>query len=103
MQEIMASLRSETPAEIGGLKVTRFDDYLAGTSVETATGAKTMLTLPKSDVLVFTLTDGASVVIRPSGTEPKIKAYYTTTGTTQDEACSLEAKLADDFKKILGF
>ncbi|MBQ2823530.1 MAG: phospho-sugar mutase [Oscillospiraceae bacterium] len=103
MQEIMASLRSETPAEIGGLKVTRFDDYLAGTSVETATGAKTMLTLPKSDVLVFTLTDGASVVIRPSGTEPKIKAYYTTTGTTQDEACALEAKLADDFKKILGF
>lgn len=103
MKEIMSGLRSNTPKAIGGLNVTRFDDYLAGTSENTADGNKTMLTLPKSDVLTFTLTDGASVVIRPSGTEPKIKAYYTTTGKTEEEAVALQAKIADDFKKILGF
>ena len=74
MKEIMSDLRIKTPEEIGGLKVTRFDDYLASVSLDTATNDKTMLTLPKSDVLAFMLTDGASVVIRPSGTEPKIKA-----------------------------
>lgn len=103
MKEIMSDLRIRTPEEIGGLKVTRFDDYLASVSLDTATNDKTMLTLPKSDVLAFMLTDGASVVIRPSGTEPKIKAYYTTTGKTQAEAEALETKIADDFKKILGF
>ena len=103
MKEIMSGLRTNTPKEIGGLAVTRFDDYMASTSTDTATGAKTMLTLPKSDVLTFVLTDGASVVIRPSGTEPKIKAYYTTTGTTQAEAEALETKIADSFKAILGF
>ncbi len=103
MKEIMADLRTNTPKTIGGLSVTKFDDYMAGTSVDTATGAKTMLTLPKSDVLTFTLTDGASVVIRPSGTEPKIKAYFTTTGETQAAAQELQTKIADDFTKILGF
>ena len=103
MKAIMSSLRTETPTEIGGLKVTRFDDYLASVSEDIAGGTKKPITLPKSDVLAFMLTDGASVIIRPSGTEPKIKAYYTTTGNTQEEAAALEAKIADDFKKILGF
>lgn len=103
MKEIMASLRSETPKTIGGLAVTVFDDYIASSSTDTATGAKTMLTLPKSDVLAFKLTDGASVIIRPSGTEPKIKVYFTTTGKTRDEAVALQEKLAEDFTKILGF
>jgi phosphoglucomutase len=103
MKEIMSDLRTNTPKTIGGLTVTRFDDYLASTSTDTASGDKTMITLPKSDVLTFVLTDGASVVIRPSGTEPKIKAYYTTTGKTQPEAEALQTKIADDFKAILGF
>ncbi len=103
MKEIMGNLRAETPGEIGGKSVTRFDDYLAGTSTDTATGDKKMITLPKSDVLTFMLTDGASVIIRPSGTEPKIKAYFTTTGKTQSEAKALETTIADDFTKVLGF
>ncbi len=103
MKEIMAGLRSNTPKAIGGLDVTRFEDYAASVSVDTATGAKTMLTLPKSDVLTFKLTDGASVIIRPSGTEPKIKAYYTTTGATREEAAALEKVISADFAKILGF
>lgn len=103
MKEIMAGLRINTPTEIGGLKVTRFEDYAASTSIDTETGAKTMLTLPKSDVLTFKLTDGASVIIRPSGTEPKIKAYYTTIGKTREEAAALEKTIAADFAKKLGF
>lgn len=103
MKEIMANLREKTPETIGGLTVTRFDDYKVSTSTDIKAGTKTMLTLPKSDVLTFALTDGASVIIRPSGTEPKIKAYFTTTGKTHEEAKALETKIADDFTKILGF
>lgn len=103
MKEIMSSLRTNTPKTIGGLNVTRFEDYIAGTSIDTATGTKTMLTLPKSDVLTFKLTDGASVIIRPSGTEPKIKAYYTTTGKTREEAAALKDTISADFANILGF
>jgi len=103
MKEIMSGLRTNTPKEIGGLKVTNFADYQASTSVDIETGDKTMLTLPKSDVLTFKLTDGASVIIRPSGTEPKIKAYYTTTGASHDEAAALEKVISADFAKILGF
>lgn len=102
MAEIMKSLRENVPTEIGGLKVITFEDYKVGISKDTITGEVTALTLPKSDVLVFKLDDGASVVIRPSGTEPKIKAYYTTIANTQEEALSLKDTISDSFKKILG-
>ncbi|MDE7294784.1 MAG: phospho-sugar mutase [Oscillospiraceae bacterium] len=103
MKEIMSGLRENAPKEIGGLKVIRFEDYIASTSVDVATGTKTMLTLPKSDVLTFKLENNAGVIIRPSGTEPKIKAYYTTTGSTRDEAAALEKTISADFANILGF
>lgn len=103
MQEIMSMLRSNTPKTIGGLNVTRFDDYIAGTSINKVTDDMSKLTLPKSDVLTFILTEGASVIIRPSGTEPKIKAYYTTTASTKQEAKDMEDKISADFQKILGF
>lgn len=103
MKELMTMLRTDTPKEIGGLAVIRFDDYLESTSVDCKTGDKTMLTLPKSDVLTFALEGNASVVIRPSGTEPKIKAYYTTTGAAKADADALEEKISADFQRILGF
>lgn len=103
MQEIMSDLRSNTPSEIGGLKVTKFADYKASIETDMVSGDKNAITLPKSDVLAFTLPEGASVIIRPSGTEPKIKAYYTTTGKTKEEAKALEDKISADFQKILGF
>ncbi len=103
MQEIMADLRSNIPAQIGGLKTLRFGDYIASEETDLATGEKTAIELPKSDVLAFRLEDNASVIIRPSGTEPKIKAYYTTIGQTAQQAADLQKKIADDFKAILGF
>ncbi len=103
MKEIMADLRANSPKEIGGLKVLSVADYVASEKTDLATGEKTAITLPKSDVLSFFLENDASVIIRPSGTEPKIKAYYTTIGATREEASALEEKLADSFRQILGF
>lgn len=103
MAELMKMLRTNTPKEIGGLKVICFEDYIASESLNIITGEKTKLTLPKSDVLTFKLEDNASVIIRPSGTEPKIKAYYTTTANTLDDAKALLHKLEESFKNILGF
>lgn len=103
MKEIMTALRTETPKTIGGLKVEDFADYLASEETNLETGAKTVLTLPKSDVLAFKLEQGASVIIRPSGTEPKIKAYYTTIGENRQDAAKLEETISEDFKRILGF
>ena len=103
MKEIMTDLRADPPKAIGGLKVVDIADYLASEETNIETGAKTVLTLPKSDVIAFKLEQGASVIIRPSGTEPKIKAYYTTIGDTRADAEAQEEKLVEDFKGILGF
>lgn len=103
MKEIMGNLRENPPITIGGLKVTKISDYIKGVSVNTQTGAKEEITLPKSDVLVFELVDGASAIIRPSGTEPKIKVYYTTTGAEKASAEKLEREISKDFQSILGF
>lgn len=103
MKELMSMLRTDTPKEIGGLKVVSFADYMASEETCIECGKKTPITLPKSDVLVFNLEQGASVIIRPSGTEPKIKAYYTTIGETKEAASKLRDTIADDFKSILGF
>ena len=103
MKEIMASLRENTPAAIGGVKVVSVSDYKTSVTKELATGAETAITLPKSDVITFDLEDAASVIIRPSGTEPKIKVYYTTKGADKAAAESLQEALSADFTKILGF
>lgn len=103
MAEIMSGLRNNGPKEIGGLRVVGFADYVASERTDLLTGEKTEITLPKSNVLTFELEQGAKVIIRPSGTEPKIKAYYTTIGATKAEAEALEVKISEDFKSILGF
>ena len=103
MKEIMAGLRNDPPKAIGGKKTLSVADYAASEEVDLATGEKTVLTLPKSDVIAYKLEDGASVIIRPSGTEPKIKAYYTTIGADRNEAKALEETISADFKSILGF
>ena len=102
MKEIMAGLRANSPKTIGGLSVLATTDYAASVRKE-ANGTESAVTLPKSDVITFNLENDASVIIRPSGTEPKIKAYYTTVGKTADEATALQQKLSADFTKILGF
>ena len=84
MSEIMSDLRKNGPKAIGGLSVVATADYEA--SVKTSADGKTeQITLPKSNVITFFLQDNASVVIRPSGTEPKIKVYILTKGADAAE------------------
>ncbi len=102
MKDIMAGLRADAPKTIGGLDVLAVTDYT--TSVKTmADGSTSAVTLPKSDVITYNLADDASVIIRPSGTEPKIKVYYTTKGADKSAAMALQEKLSADFTKIIGF
>ena len=101
MEEIMTPLRSEHPAAIGGLKVERFEDYKASTSKDIATGKVTELTLPKSNVLAFYLENGCKAIVRPSGTEPKIKTYITAKAPTHEEAEVIEQKIYNDFTQSM--
>jgi phosphomannomutase len=75
MKKLMEHLRKEHPKEIGGKKVLFVEDYLSSFRKDCKTGAEEKLTLPKSNVLLFRLEDESKFVVRPSGTEPKIKVY----------------------------
>ena len=91
MADIMRALRQNPPKEIAGYAVTQVTDY----EKPEQTG------LPTANVLVYALEGGATVVIRPSGTEPKIKAYYTTLGKNLEEAQAQKNTLASAVKLIL--
>lgn len=101
MQNIMENLRTNRPEQIDNLKVIQFADYEKQVSIDLTTGTETAITLPKSNVLSFTLEQGAKVIIRPSGTEPKIKAYYTTTAATEAEAAKKKDELDAAFNAIM--
>lgn len=101
MQNIMEHLRTNRPEQIDNLKVIQFADYEKQVSIDLTTGTETVITLPKSNVLSFTLEQGAKVIIRPSGTEPKIKAYYTTTAATEAEAAAKKDELDAAFSAIM--
>lgn len=75
--KIMSDLRENAPQTIGGISVTTVRDYRSSLSKNLVTGTETQLTLPKSNVLEFLLGEKGSVIVRPSGTEPKVKFYYT--------------------------
>ena len=84
-KKLMKSLRETPPAEISGVKVAQFKDYAGGSVVDCATGAKSTMELSGSNVLRFELADGTSIIVRPSGTEPKIKVYILTKGADAAE------------------
>ena len=91
MASIMQKLRDEPLTEIGGHKVVKIMDY----KKPEETG------LPAANVLIYTLENGATVVVRPSGTEPKIKTYFTTLGKTLEEAQAQKDALAAAIEPIL--
>lgn len=100
MNSIMTSLRNEPPKSIGGYDVISVQDYLKSTSTDVKSGKTTEITLPKSNVIGFTLSDGNSAIVRPSGTEPKIKIYLTAVGKDNDETLEITEKLEKDMTAL---
>ena len=91
MAELMANLREQPPVEIAGVAVKEQKDYKDGSVVCVECGKKTTMELTGSNVLRYEMVDGTSLIVRPSGTEPKVKVYILANGTTQADC---DAKIA---------
>ncbi len=90
-RRVMEALRANPPAAIGGAKVVEVSDLAAGTVTTLATGDTASTGLPKSDVLIYRVEGGDKIIVRPSGTEPKIKIYFL---LHAESAAAAEPKLA---------
>ncbi|MCM1114188.1 MAG: phospho-sugar mutase [Clostridium sp.] len=101
MAGIMDGLRESKPAEFAGMTVTKIDDYKTSTSTNTSDQSTSVIELPKSNVLAYTLTDGNKIIVRPSGTEPKIKAYITAVGKDKASAQAIADKLIDEANNLM--
>lgn len=101
MAKSMGDLRTTPPTEVAGMKTVAVLDY--STSVETnlITGETGEIKLPKSNVLCYRLDGGAQAIVRPSGTEPKIKVYISTIGNSLDDATNLSDKIQAAMEKYL--
>jgi len=84
IKSMMEGYRTNPPASIAGSRVIRINDYLLQVSTEPATGTKRPLDLEKSNVIQFFLANGTKISVRPSGTEPKIKFYFSTSTTMKE-------------------
>lgn len=102
MSDIMTAVRDNTPKSIAGYDVVKVSDYLLRKETDVATGSVTDIGLPKSNVIALHLADDNAVIIRPSGTEPKIKLYITSVGKDKDNAAEICEKLVVASKEILG-
>ena len=92
MAGLMAGLRADPPREIGGETVKVWKDYKDGSVVDAATGEKSTMELSGSNVLRYELADGTSVIVRPSGTEPKVKVYILAQGASQADCADKVAR-----------
>jgi phosphoglucomutase len=99
-KRVMQSLRDSSPASIGGVSVATVGDYKSGRVVSLADGSVGTTGQPSSDVLYFTLVNGDKIIVRPSGTEPKIKIYILAHGDDQTALEEKVAKYQTDSKKM---
>ncbi len=95
MAAIMSKLHAEPLTQVAGTRVAVAKDYKTGTATETATGKVSEMELKDSNVVSYDLEDGTTFIIRPSGTEPKIKVYILTSGKTQAEVDEKIKKYVD--------
>ena len=93
MRALMSKLRANVPKNLGGFRLDYFIDYKAGEIKELSSGRITGTDLPKSDVLSYNLGNGSKVLVRPSGTEPKIKVYYLVSSPDEESATEQSAAL----------
>jgi len=103
IKAMMEKFRSNPPLTLGGSKVSLLKDYELGVETNLASGEKTKLDFPKSDVLQFITEDGSIISARPSGTEPKIKFYCSVNGPLADKAgfAAADALLGDKIKSLM--
>ncbi len=101
IKSAMDNLRQNMPTEVGGVKVIKADDYSKSISYDLVANTSEKITLPVSDVLSYHLENGCSIIVRPSGTEPKIKIYLSAVGDTKEDANSIMADLTENSVKLL--
>lgn len=101
MGELMENLRTRPPKAIDGLTVLSIADYQNRIATDVLTGTTCPITLPVSNVMAFNLEKGAQVIVRPSGTEPKVKAYITAVGENRDTAGAIADSLQQTVEKLL--
>lgn len=101
IQEILDTLRKDTPSEIGGYKVVSARDYKEDTVKNLETGEVKATGLPNSNVLYYDLTDDAWLCVRPSGTEPKVKFYYGVKGNSLEDANQKSAALGEKVLEMI--
>jgi len=102
MRELMAGLRNDPPTQIAGVDVVMRRDYESGIELDVKTGLSVEIELSGSNVLRYGLSDGTAVIVRPSGTEPKVKVYILTSGETKQECedkITKYSKWADELAK----
>jgi phosphoglucomutase len=91
MRDLMAGLREAPPKEIAGVEVIMRRDYQTGTEIDIKTSKVSEIELSGSNVLRYGMSDGTAIIVRPSGTEPKVKVYIRTSGETR-ESCDEKVK-----------
>lgn len=101
MSDIMDKMRTDYPKTVAGFKVIGMADYQASEKTDLVSGAKEKLTLPKSNVISLYLEGGNKAIVRPSGTEPKLKVYYTAVCPTMAEAEELQKKMSAEFAELV--
>ncbi len=102
MADMMTAVRNDIPAAIDGYQVVKVSDYLLKKETDLVSGSTEDLDLPTSNVISLHLEGDNGVIIRPSGTEPKIKLYVTAVGKTRDDALKICEGLVASAKEILG-
>lgn len=101
MADIMARIRRNPPSRIGGVKVIRVKDFIAGTDTDLTTGSVEKMDYPTSDVLYFAMEGGHFVCVRPSGTEPKIKLYVNVNDRNEQTARELLERMTLEARGLL--
>ncbi len=102
MADMMSAVRDNLPDAVGGYKVVKVSDYKLKKETDLLTGKVERISLPTSNVIALNLENDNAVIIRPSGTEPKIKLYVTAVGKTKEEALNVCETLVNSAKEILG-
>lgn len=101
MKNIMENLRKNPVESLGKMKVTVREDYNTLTRLNVLTGETEEILLPKANILVYWLDGGHQVIVRPSGTEPKVKVYYSIKGKDLQNASEIKEKIDADIKPLL--